>query len=101
MRTQTIFCTICKEAVYKIRAQTGKGDLELGTYCVHCKKIFNIEGVPLIPRPSLPGKEEVKKALGGLEPIVLPGCSIRDPNDSRLDRDLLKKDLQKEFQNIH
>lgn len=100
MNAKRTFCKTCEGPMSKIIAHTGKGDLALGSYCPRCKKIFNLEGVPLIPRSLLPGREEVKKALGGFEPVVLPSCSIKESEDSKLDHDTFKKDLQKEAENI-
>ena len=75
MRTTTQFCEKCKKALLKIRAQTGKGDINLGTYCPHCRTYRTEQGNELVPK--IPTREEVKAALGGIEPSVLPGCSIR------------------------
>jgi hypothetical protein len=56
MRTAAIICPRCGSKVYKMRAQTGEGDLPLGTYCPSCKCYQDPEGREL--RPVVPLKNE-------------------------------------------
>lgn len=63
MRTQAIDCPTCGKNVYKVRAQTGKENIPLGTWCPECKTYRDNEGWELRAIVPLKSQEEIRDIL--------------------------------------